>query len=280
MTDVIEVTKASGEREPFDVSKLEHSLKRAGAAREDIDAIVDYIEGELVNGISTQKIYKSAFHKLREISTGHAARYRIKEALFELGPSGYPFERFVAEMLHRKGFETKVSVIMQGQCVTHEVDVLAQKEQIQYMIECKFHNRPGYKCDVKVPLYIRSRFEDIFNHRKNNGYGHIQHKGWVVTNTRFSSDALEYGTCVGLEMLSWNHPRGAAIRDFVDEVQLHPITTLVELTSKNKRALIERDVIFCTDLVNNPDILEQIGISSRKAKQIINEAQQICRKEE
>jgi hypothetical protein len=276
MGDPVEVTKASGEREPFDVSKLRRSLHRAGASDPNIDAIVDYIRGQLVDGISTKKIYKRAFEKLREISEGHAARYRIKEALFELGPSGYPFERFVAEMLRRKGFDTTVNVTLKGKCVTHEVDVIAEKEQTQYMIECKFHNRPGYKCDVKVPLYIHSRFQDIYNNHSGRVANGNEHKGWLVTNTRFSGDALEYGTCVGLEMLSWDYPKGASIREIVDEVNLHPVTCLSSLSKSDKQALIDREVIFCSELVSQPDLLSSIGMSTRDRSKVMNEAEQIC----
>jgi hypothetical protein len=273
----VEVTKASGEREAFNVNKLKHSLRKAGAEEADIDHIVGFIKEQLVDGISTQKIYGQAFDKLREISASHAARYRIKQSLFELGPSGYPFERFVAEMLRRKGYQTQTGLILQGQCVKHEIDVLARRDLTEYMIECKFHNRPGYKCDVKVPLYIHSRFEDIFNHRANGEQEEsTQHKGWLVTNTRFSSDALQYGNCVGLQMLSWDYPRGESIKDIVDEVNLHPVTSLTTLSKKIKEELLGRDIIFCTDLLEHTSQLANLGVQERDRKAIIEEAQQIC----
>ncbi len=67
----------------------------------------------------------------------------------ELGDTGYPFEKFVAALLRSEGYETKVGVIVQGHCVTHEVDVVAENDRHHYMCECKFHNSQGRFCNVK-----------------------------------------------------------------------------------------------------------------------------------
>src|SRR5690625_6173565 len=77
------------------------------------------------------------------------------------------------------------------------------------MIECKYHNAEGRVCNVKIPLYIHSRFLDIekqWIRRKSHKTKH--HKGGVYTNTRFTSDAIQYGKCVGLLMTSWDYPEG------------------------------------------------------------------------
>ena len=43
----------------------------------------------------------------------------------------------------------------------HEVDVIAEKDNQHFMIECKFHNDSSRNCNVKIPLYTQSRFLDI-----------------------------------------------------------------------------------------------------------------------
>ena len=79
----------------------------------------------------------------------------------ELGPSGFPFEKFVAAIIKEEGYQTEVGVIVQGACVTHEVDVVATTDHQHIMVECKYHNQQGRVNDVKIPLYIQSRFLDI-----------------------------------------------------------------------------------------------------------------------
>ena len=155
------VTKASGETAPFIVDKLRKSLIRSGANDKQIDEILNEVSSELYQGISTKKIYRLAFNKLKDRSKHLAARYHLKQGIMELGPSGYPFERFVGEILKQQGYSVKIGEIVKGKCVTHEVDVIALADHHHFMIECKYHNQQGIVCDVKITLYIQSRFNDV-----------------------------------------------------------------------------------------------------------------------
>lgn len=273
----ITIKKASGEEEAYDENKLRHSLLSSGADKQVVDHIVKSIREILYDSISTQKIYKEAFRLLKNHSYGSAGRYKLKEALLELGPTGYPFEKFIGELLKRMGYKTEVGVIVEGDCVSHEIDVIAEKDSEHFMIECKFHNRKGHTCSVKIPLYIQSRFLDV---KKNwsslPNHKHKNHQGWVVTNTRFTSDALQYGNCVGLKMLSWDYPKKEGLKDLVQRVNLHPITSLSTLSKKIKTELLEKDVIFCMQLCEDEKILNSLGLDDRKKKQVVKEAHDIC----
>lgn len=276
----VHVTKYSGETEEYDESKLRQSLRGAGAD----SALIDYISGQiqdmLYDGISTQKIYKEAFRLLKSESQRSAGRYKLKEALFELGPSGYPFERFIAELLNRLGYQTEVGVVVQGDCVSHEIDVIAQKDDLYLLVECKFHNRNENRCNVKVPLYIQSRFQDVKrNWSSLPGHKNKTHKGWVVTNTRFTSDAEKYGTCIGLELLSWDFPRNNGIKDLVSRLNLHPVTCLSSLTKEEKRRLLKHNIIFCRQLCEDKNRMKSAGINPRNVNRIAKEAEEICNHE-
>ena len=273
----IDVTKYSGEREPFDESKLRQSLKSAGAKPATIDQIVGNINGLLYDGISTQKIYKEAFRQLHSDSQSTAGKYKLKEALFELGPTGYPFEIFIGELLNHLGYETNVGVIMQGDCVTHEVDVLAEKGDEFLMVECKFHNRSQHHCNVKVPLYVQSRFLDIkgkWSHQP--GHASKKHQGCVATNTRFTTDAVTYATCAGLRVLSWDYPKREGIKDLVKQFNLHPVTCLSSLNNNEKDLLLEHKLIFCKQICDDKSILKKAGINPRHVNKIAKEAAEIC----
>lgn len=273
----VQVTKYSGDTEPYDEEKLRHSLSSAGASLQIIDQIAKNIREQLYDGISTQKIYSEAFRQLRQDSSRTAGRYKLKEALFELGPTGYPFEIFIGELLHRHGYETDVGVMMQGDCVSHEIDVVAKKDDEFLMVECKFHNRHQHHCNIKVPLYIQSRFLDIKEKwRHQPGHKSKVHRGCVATNTRFSSDAVTYASCVGLQLLSWDYPKREGIKDLVRQYNLHPVTCLSSLTKDDKDLLLEKDVIFCRQICEDKEVLKTAGINPRRVNKIAKEAAEIC----
>lgn len=277
MTDQsIIITKASGEKVLFDESKLRHSLERSGANDSLINQIINEIEDELYNGISAKSIYKKAFGLLRKNSRSNAARYKLKKAIYELGPTGYPFEKFVAAILNYQGFDTQVDVLVKGHCVTHEVDVIAIKEHKHYMVECKFHQDAGRHCDVKVPLYINSRFKDIGKQWKKGVDGHQFHKGWIFTNTRFTSDAIQYGNCAGLMLVGWDHPKKGSLKERIDISGLHPVTCLTTITKHEKNQLLDKEIVLCKELLNNPELLTKIGIKEQRHKKIIEEVDDLC----
>ncbi|MCK5775805.1 MAG: restriction endonuclease, partial [Bacteroidales bacterium] len=194
----IQILKNSGDSADFNINKLKSALIRSGAQAYEIDSIVTEIYKKLYDGITTKKIYQIAYSVLRKRSHNVAGRYRLKKAVLDLGPSGYPFEKLVGRIFAHKGYAVEVGKIIQGKCVTHEVDVIAKKENTQIYIECKFH-KDRRKNDVKIPLYIKSRFEDIKNRLQAiPGNKNSDIKGMLITNTRFSSDAQDFGECAGL----------------------------------------------------------------------------------
>ena len=195
----------------------------------------------------------------------------------ELGPSGYPFEKFVGKVFDHEGFDTKVGVIVQGHCVQHEVDVIAQKDNKHYMLECKYHSDQGRFCNVKIPLYIHSRFLDVEKHwEKQQGHRTKFHYGGVYTNTRFTSDAIQYGTCAGLMLTSWDYPKGNGLKERIDRLGLHPLTSLTTLTKAEKSKLLDKGIVLCKEINENPSLLEQIGIPKRRLKNILEDSGELC----
>lgn len=272
------VTKASGEVVPFSEDKLRASLERSGATEKQVNEVVGEVSEVLYQGMETGKIYKKAHHLLRKKSHSNAARYKLKKAIMELGPSGYPFEKFVGAILEQQGYATKVGVMLPGRCVQHEVDVLAQKNSKIILAECKFHNKPGVKCDVKVPLYIHSRFRDVKNGRTKYGDTEIQEfEGWIVTNTRFTVDALKYGQCSGLMMLGWDQPAKDSLKVRIGRAGLHPVTCLSTLQKKAKAHLLKNGIVLCRDILADKSSLYQLGLSDRRVTKVLSECNDLVK---
>ncbi len=270
------ITKTSGAVVPFSEEKLRTSLQRSGASKDIIDSILLEVKPKLFQGITTKKIYRMAFNLLKQRSKHVAAKYKLKNAIMELGPSGYSFESFVAEILKHQGYITKVSQIVEGECVKHEIDVVAEKDNVYCMIECKYHNQPGTMSDVKIPLYIQARFQDVEKTWKElPGHQKMIHQGWVVTNTKFTGDAVKYGTCAGLKLLSWDHPKGKGLKDLIDSSGLYPITCLTTLTKVEKQRLLDAKVVMSTDINEDQRILEKIGIKGNRLLSVMNEVQNL-----
>lgn len=276
MTEKILVQKASGEKEAFSEDKLRNSLGRSGASEGVIDQVVDDMKDILEDGITTKEIYGKAFRMLRKRVRSHAARYSLKKAIMELGPTGFPFEKFIGEILNKQGYTVQVGVTLQGRCVRHEVDVVAKKDQEVIMAECKYHNSQGKISGVQIPLYIQSRFHDIEQvWRIDPGNQNKHFHGWVVTNTRFSTDATEYGACAGLKLIGWDYPRRGSLKEMIENSGLFPVTVITGLNRRQKALLLERNIVLCREISDNPGLIAQLDLDKQKQKRVLEEIEGI-----
>ncbi|UCE98211.1 MAG: restriction endonuclease [Dehalococcoidia bacterium] len=282
MVKEVNIIKASGEIEPFSERKLRRSLERINTHPELITEIISHIKSELKEGMKTSEIYSHALSLLRKKEHFTAGRYSIKKALLELGPSGYPFEKMVAQILKSAGYVVEIGKIVKGYCVSHEVDVVASKDNKRLLVECKFHNRAGYKTDIKVALYINARFWDIKKHslgkpgHRNEGNLEV----WLITNTKLSSDAINYSNCVGIKAIGWNYPRdGKNLQYLLEESGLLPITCLISLTKAQKNQLLRQGLVVCREIVDQEEILQSMGISEIKRTRVLKEVGELCKYE-
>lgn len=267
------ITKADGERELFDPHKLDASLARAGAHSNIRVRILEKVGKELKDGMRTEDIYARAFDMLQDDETpAVAARYSIKRAVFALGPSGFPFEQFLAEILRAHGWQARTGVALTGRCAPHEVDVLAKKGDRTIGIEAKFHNEPSGKTDVKDALYVHARYEDLARSPEKSSR---VDEGWLVTNTRFTRNAIRYAQCSNLTLLGWDYPRGRGLLHLIEEKRVHPLTALTTLSEGEKRRLMENRIVLCRS-IQSQHLLREYGVKPDRVAKVMEEAKFLC----
>lgn len=270
------ITKASGEQEVFDPAKFKRSLKRAGASTKDITNLIQEIE-EVADLRTTKQIYRYALQKLKLIDRPAATRYNLKNALAALGPTGFSFEKYAAKLFEQMGFAVTLNQIMKGACIEHEIDFVAEKNNTALLVECKFHTLHALKSDLKIALYVHARLQDIEKLWKDTPFhGQETREAWIVTNTKFSTQAIRYAECAGIKLLGWSYPAHKSLPDLINEIGLHPITALTTLKRKHQRELIQKGIVLCRELIGQADELRAMGISFSQAELAVQEAKAVC----
>lgn len=270
---LFKIRKASGEMVHFSEKKLRNSLFHSGASKDEIDQVLQHVLQHVYDGIRSKEVYKMAYRKLKSFKTLYASRYKLKKAIYQMGPSGFPFEHLIAKLFHHEAYETSVGEIIKGKCVKHEVDVLLKKEQNYALVECKFHSDDAYICNIRIPLYIHSRYHDL-----KKGWpkpGRLREL-WIVTNTRFSSDAIDYAECNGIKLLSWNYPENKGLKYLMSKYSFYPITVISLLSAREKELLLSRHIILCRDIIEYPHVLDKVGIDQTRKKRILKEIEELC----
>ena len=259
------ILKAGGQIEPFSEEKLRLSIKRAGIPEALQNEVVNNIKGKLYDNIPTSEIYKyiTGFLQNSAYPSGHN-KYGLKQSIMDLGPTGYPFEDYISEILKREGYSTQVRQVLKGKCISHEIDVVAKKNNTESMVECKFHNSPGTRSQIHVSLYTKARFDDIKEINNLND-------AWLVTNTKITSDALSYALCSNMKVISWDYPEKGNFRDLIEKHKLYPVTTLTSLTQNQKQILTTNHVVLATDVSKNPSCLDILGLPNDKKNSVLSE---------
>ncbi len=267
------IIKSDGKKEPYYEEKIKSSIIKAGSSPDIAAEAARTITKKVKDNMSTYEIYNKALSRLKVLEPGVALKYSLKKAIMNIGPEGFAFEKYIAKILVEYGYSTEVGQFVNGYCVEHEVDVIAKRESTICLIECKYHNSPGIKSDVKIALYVHSRFLDIEKARREKGSGNYL-EAWLVTNTRCTSDAIKYANCVGLKILAWHYPEVKNLQYFIETKKLYPISILSTINKKQKEILLDSGIILVKELESYgaDDLTGLIHVNHWHASKILNEA--------
>ncbi len=269
------IVKSDGNVEKIDPEKIINSLVKSGATRKQAEKAFDNIKSKIHDGTTTEEIHKMAHDFLDSIEHKLAIRYSLKRAIMDLGPQGFVFEKYIARILSEYDYRTEVGVIMKGCCVDHEVDVLAKKDNLVFLIECKYHNHRGTYSDIKTALYVHARFMDIEKAYKKQPGEKDHYQGWLVTNTKATQDAVKYASCVKMKILAWQYPEDKNLQYYIEHKKLYPISILPGIKKNQKEKLFESGIILVQELItlDAGEIMKMLSIDRRKTAKILDEVE-------
>lgn len=263
----MQVIKYSGEVEQFNPRKIYRSILEAHGSRHLANEAIAEVKRYYHKNITTEEILNILINFLKR-EPGVSERYDLKRAIMSLGPSGFPFEIFIANLLKHHGYKTEAGVKLKGKMIYQEVDVVAQRGK-KFMIECKYHNEPGIITKLHPAMYTYARFLDLQKYRFD--------QPWLVTNTKCSHDARKYAEGVNLKITSWNYPKNSSLQILIDEKKLYPITILKSLPDGIKEKLYSSKILITKDLLDysQKELMRKLNLSEKEVGKIIEQVRVI-----
>ncbi len=268
----------NGEKEPFSLVKVYRSARRVGACKELAEKITGVIQKEAYPGIKTSSIFQRIKELLYKESPNSALKFNLKQGIKKLGPTGFPFEKYIGEIFSKNGFKVKLNQFLPGVCCNeYEIDFLAQKDNLIYIAECKFRNMPKAEVHSKTALANYARFLDI---KKNgvfnkNNFKKFEVKSLLVTNNRFTGRAIKYSNCVGVELLGWKYPKNKGLERLIDDNKLYPITILPSLKGRLIKSFVSHKIMLAQDVLkfDSEKLAKKIGVRKKELAPLIKEAE-------
>lgn len=261
------IYKAHGGLENFSDKKLFISLLHSGLPPKRCKEITTKVSNEINEGSKTRDIYRKTLKLIKQTSSVAAIHYSLKKAIFDLGPTGFHFELFVAKYFEELGYTTNTCKIMEGRLVKHEIDIIAGQDGKRIFVECKFHNRAGIKNDIKIALYVKARWDDL----KEGKEGKNLDAFYLASNTSFTTDAIIYANGSGLKLLGVNAPIEKPFIEEIKLLRLYPITSLKSLNKHFKNLLLSKNILLARDLPDQINLLFRIGMDERLIDQLLAE---------
>ena len=263
------VTKKNGFEELFDVEKLCGSIKMTGVSEDLSDQVCGIVEKSIDSNVSSEEIFKITRSYLHQYDPGIAAIYALERGLSALGPSGFLFEQYVAALFREMGYKTRTNVYAEGEAVTHETDVWAEKGNVTFIVEAKYRNDFKTKTHINQIMYADARLQDIKRQAKKQG-DKREYYMWVITNTKFTDNAINYVKYRDLQLMGWDFPKYINLMKIVYEKKLYPVTVLPSITKKALNKMAALDIVLVKSLKEFTlnDYIDKLDCSMSLAKKL------------
>lgn len=272
----MKVTKFNGELVDYNPKALKISLTKSGASKDEVEEVFELMTPKIFDGIKTQDLFNLAFESLKKYRSSYAARYSLKKALRDLGPEGYYFEKYIKRLMETVGFNAINGQTVQGNAVTHEIDVIVQKDDILYFCECKFRNDIDAKISVTTPMYFMSRMIDV----KDKEYTYFNKtlrptKGFLITNAYLTTDSIDWAEYYKIGMISWNYPENMSLKYLIDNLAIYPITCLTSLSKEQQKVLMDAGCLLVKEILLKEEYLKSLTLSDDLVDQLVIEANEL-----
>ena len=268
------VTKANGYKQPFDRNKVVQTCLRMGASPQVADKVAGMVERRLYAGISTREILQLTFRFMRKYKPTVKHLLDLRKGLSMMEPKP-EFETYIRTLLANSGYEVESNRILRGKCGEHEVDAIAKKDGVTYFVEVKHH----YSYHTLTGL-DESRIAQAILEDANDGYllGMSTLKidrAMIVTNTRYSDHAIQYGSCKNILQIGWSSPHTLGLRDMVQNSALYPLSCLRGIKYETRMRLVNSGIVLVKQLLDadGSELARKAGLPREVAFEIIGRAQ-------
>ena len=251
------VTKADGSKQPYSREKIVKTALRLGANREEADRVAQKIETRLYDDISTRRILQLIFLFMSKPRPAVKHLFDLKRGISLMEPKP-EFEMFVRVLLSHIGFEVKPNTVLRGLCGEHEADAIASKDGVTYFVEVKHHANYHSLTGLDESRIARAILEDITE-------GYLQgvtpikiEKAMIVTNTRYSEHAINYGRCRGIVQMGWASPENG-LQEIIETHKLYPLSCLRGIDAEVRLQLVDEGIVLIKQL-----LMQDVGYLERK----------------
>ena len=264
------VTKANGSKQLFDKEKAIRTCLKMGASSQVAFEVAEKVESRLYDGISTQMIHRMIIRFLRKYKPEVRNLFDLRKGISLMSPKP-EFELFVQMLLMNNGFEVSPNQILKGKCVEHEVDAIAKKDGVTFFVEAKHHFSYHALTGLDESRIARAILEDVTDGAVTDRSGLEIDRAMIVTNTKYSDHAIQYGSCRNILQIGWSLPENIGLQSMIEEKRLYPLSCLRGLGGEIRLKLVDSGIVLIGQLLdeNLHELAVKTGLQQGVLKDLV-----------
>ena len=264
------VTKANGSRQLFNKEKAIKTCLKMGASRQVAYEVAEKVENRLYDGITTIMIHRMIIKFLGKYKPEVRHLFDLRKGISLMNPKP-EFELFVQTLLMHNGFEVKPNQVLRGKCVEHEVDAIARKEGVTFFVEAKHHFSYHSLTGLDESRIARAILEDVTEGVMLDATEGKIDRAMIVTNTKYSDHALQYGSCRNILQIGWSSPENLGLQNMIEKKRLYPLSCLRDLRVEIRLKIVESGIVLISQLLSeNPnELAKRTGLRQDVLREII-----------
>ena len=179
-------------------------------------------------------------------------------------------------MLSSNGFEVGSNKILVGNCGEHEADAVAVKNGVTYFVEAKHHFNYHALTGLDESRIARAILEDVTEAHELGKASQRFDRAMIITNTKYSDHAVNYGRCRDILQIGWNAPPDLSVQHMVEAANLYPLSCLKDLRRDVRAQLAISGVVVMKQVVDEEltALSRKTGVSKQVLERIREQAKQ------
>ncbi len=273
---MIRVRKADGRLEPYDEAKVLRTALYLGLERADAERIEREISEKVYDGIPTSEILSMIRGLAEEVRPELSRTTDLREAISAMRPKP-DFEEYARIVLREAGYLVEPGRVLEGRCVSHEIDGIAFRGDEVFMVEVKHHFNHHTYTGLGTILELWAALEDLREGYRLGFHPYSFTSAILVCNTKISQHAEQYARCKGIMYMGWRYPRAFALSDIVSSKRIYPVTMLKELPAEKIAKLGDRGIVALSQLtrLRVEELARIMETNTEEAEQIKELAEKI-----
>jgi hypothetical protein len=140
----------------------------------------------------------------------------------------------------------------------------------------KYRNDFKSKTHINQVMYADAKVQDIKRRAIIDGDTREFYE-WVVTNTQFTNNAINYVQHREMQLMGWDFPKYINLKKIVFERDLYPVTTIPSITKKALKKFSLDGIILVKQLIglDIDQFMQRYDLSHTLAKKLVREIKEL-----